>query len=298
MKYALFLGCTFQTEQYGSELSVREVLPRLGVELVDLDGASCCGFPSFSITSPLCWTYLSARNLALAERLGLDILPLCNSCHLSFCEVKRDLDIDSEHKNLINQTLPIEGLEYSGKRGIVHLLEVLHDRVGVEKIVENVVNPLTNLKLAAHPGCHAFRPSNIERPDDRNNPKKLDELIRASGAEAMDYPEKTDCCGSHISMSKEKASFLIAGSKLRTLRERGFDGLVTTCPHCFKIFDGKQLFIQSLTGDDTISVPVVYYTQLLGLALGIHPEKLGLHLNLSPVEQLLTKVEGDVLKRI
>jgi len=291
LKYALFPGCVVQTEQYGYELSVREVLPRLGVELVNLDGVSCCGFPYFSAASPLGWKYLSARNLTLAERLGLDILPLCNGCHLSFCKVQRDLKKDKELKNLINQTLSIEGLEYEGGCGIIHILEVLHDQVGSEKIVENVVTPLKNLKLAAHPGCHAFRPSDLKRPDDSEDPKKLDELIRALEAEPLDYPEKIDCCGSYPSISEERASLLIAGSKLKAVRDHGFDGLVTTCPHCFKIFDSKQHDIRSLTGDKTINVPVVYYTQLLGLAMGIQPEKLGIHLNLSPVEQLLTRVK-------
>lgn len=291
MKYALFPGCTVQTEQYGYELSVMEVLPRLGVELVDLDGASCCGFPYFSAASPLGWRYLSARNLALAERLGLDILPLCNGCHLSFCEVQRDLNKDEELKNLINQTLSIEGLEYEGEAGIFHILEILHDKIGEEKIVEKVVKPLKNLKLAAHPGCHAFRPSYLKRPDNSRDPKKLDELILALGAESLDYPEKRDCCGFYPSISNEKASLLIAGSKLKAIRDHGFEGLVTTCPHCFKIFDSKQHDIQSLTGDKTINVPVVYYTQLLGLAMGIQPEKLGIHLNLSPVQQLLTRIK-------
>ena len=294
MKYALFPGCTVQTEQYGYELSVREVLPRLGVELVDLDGASCCGFPTFSTTSPIGWKYLSARSLALAERLGLDILPLCNSCHLSFCMVQRDCKNDGELRNLINQTLSIEGLEYRGESGIVHILEVLHDHVGADKIGETIVKSLKNLKFAAHPGCHAFRPSDLERTDDNEDPKKLDELISALGAETLDYPEKKDCCGSHISISEEMASLTIAGSKLKALSKHRFNGLVTTCPHCFKLFDSKQGEIRSLMGDKTISVPVFYYTQLLGLALGIRPEKLGLHLNFSPVEKILTSVIGDV----
>jgi len=293
LRYALFPGCTVQTEQYGYELSVRKVLPRLGIELVDMPESSCCGFPYFSAASPLGWKYLSARNLALAERLGIDILPLCSGCHLSFCEVQRDLKKDEELKKLINQTLSIEGLEYNGESGIVHILQVLHDQIREKKIAENIVKPLKNLKFAAHPGCHAFRPRALNRPEDCKDPKKLDELIWALGAKSLDYLEKRDCCGSYPSISELKASLLIAGSKLKAVQNQGFDGLVTTCPHCFKIFDGKQSDIQSLTGNKAIKVPVVYYTQLLGLAMGIRPEKLGLHLNLSPVEQLLTRVKGD-----
>lgn len=288
MKYALFPGCTVQTEQYGYELSAREVLPRFGVELVDLKGAGCCGFLSSRVSSPLTAKYLTARNLALAEKLGLDILPLCNSCHLSFSEVKRHLERDEELRKVINSTLAIEGLEYSGESEVYHIIEVLHDQVGVDKIADAVNRPLKNLKLAAHPGCHAFRPTDLKRPDDGEDPKKLDELIRALGAEAPDYPEKLDCCGSSISTAQEKASLLIAGSKLKAVRDRGFDGLVTVCPLCFKILDGKQSAMRSLMGDETLDVPVFYYTQLLGFSLGISPEKLGLHLNLSPVEGLLS----------
>ena len=292
MKYALFPGCTVQTEQYGLELSARAVLPRLGLELADLEGASCCGLPYFSAASPIGWKYLSARNLALAERLGLDILPLCNSCHLSFCEVRRDLDESDDLRSLINEVLKIEDLEYGAGPGVVHLLEALHDRVGVEEIAENVVRPLEDLKLAAHPGCHAFRPRGIERPDDAENPRKFDELIRALGAEPSDYPEKTDCCGAYASASEEGAALSIAGSKLKSMMDRGFDGLVTLCPQCFKTFDGRQHDIQRATGDSTINIPVFYYTQLLGLAMGIQTDSLGLFLNMSPVEQLLARVNG------
>jgi len=253
LKYALFPGCLVQTEQYGYYLSVREVLPRLGVELLGTEGASCCGFPSYSVTSPLVWTYLTARNLALTERLGRDILTLCAHCHLSFCENQVRMEKDAFLKDVINKTLSAEGLEYRGECGIVHLLEVLYDEIGVKRIAETVVKPLKKMRIAAHPGCLAFRPSDLKRPDYSENPKKLDELIWALGAE----------------------------------RDNGFDGLVTTCPHCFKVLDSKQHEIQSLLGEEVPSVPVVYYTQLLGLSLNITPEKLGIHLNASAVESLL-----------
>lgn len=288
MKYALFPGCLVQTEQYGYYLSVREVLPRLGVELLGMEGASCCGFPNYSVTSTLVWTYLTARNLALAERLGHDILTLCAHCHLSFCENQVRMEKDAFLKDIINKTLSAEGLEYRGERGIVHLLEVLYDIIGVKKIAETVVKPFTKLRIASHPGCHAFRPSDLKRPDESENPKKLDELIWALGAETYDYPERLDCCGSSTYLTDEEASLKIAGTKLKAVRDNGFDGLVTTCPHCFKAFDSKQHEIQSLLGEEMSSVPVFYYTQLLGLALNIAPEKLGIHLNASAVESLLS----------
>lgn len=287
MKYALFPGCLVQTEQYGYYLSVKEVLPRLGVELLGMDGASCCGSPNYSVTSPIIWTYLAARNLALAERLGHDVLTLCAHCHLSFCETQGKMEKDAFLKDVINQTMFTEGLEYKSECGIVHLIEVLYDEVGVERIAETVVKPLKKMRIAAHPGCLAFRPSDLKRPDYSKNPRKLDELTWALGVETSYYPERLDCCGSSTYLANNKVSLKIAGTKLKAVRDQGFDALVTTCPHCFKVLDSKQHEIQRLIGEEAPSVPVVYYTQLLGLALDITPEKLGIHLNASPIENLL-----------
>lgn len=290
MKLALYLGCLIQTEQYGYEISAREVLPKLGIKLVDLEGASCCGFELRSINT-LGWAYLSARNLALAERLGLDVLALCNGCNLSLCEVKHQLEADPELKSLINPVLAIEGLKYEGNVEVIHTLEVLHGAVGVDKIKRLVRNPLKGLKLAAHYGCHAIRPSKLGRPDDPEDPTKLDDLVEALGAESMDYPEKLDCCSADLAMFSGKMALSIAGLKLKAIQEYEFDGMVMICPFCMKIFDSRQRAIKGLMKDKTMNVPVLYYTQLLGLAMGIGAEKLGLDLNLSPVDRLLTKIE-------
>lgn len=271
---------------------MREILPRLGVELVDMEGASCCGFPAFRSKSILGWLYLSARNLAIAESLGLDVLPLCNGCHLSFIETKHQLKEDLTLKGFINENLEEEGLKYTGNVNLIHLIELLYDIIGVEKISPVIERPLKGVKLAAHPGCHAIRPSSLGRPDDAENPQKLDNLIRALGAETMDYPEKTDCCGSSLAMASGKTTLMIAGEKLKAVKEYGFDGLVTTCPFCFKVFDSRQRAIKTAMGDRSLEVPVFYYTQLLGLAMGLKPEKLGLELNLSPVDTILEKIRG------
>jgi heterodisulfide reductase subunit B len=290
LKYTLYLGCTIQSEQFGFEASVRETLPRLGIELEDMKGASCCGFPALSSISKVGWHYLSARNLAIAEEMGNDFLPLCNGCHLSFVETMHYLEADPELKNLINTHLEEEGLRYEGKVKVVHLLEVLHDRVGVKKISGELVKPLKGLKLASHPGCHAIRPSDIQKVDDPEDPRKLDNLIKALGAETFDYPEKIDCCGSQLAVASGRTTLKIAGDKLQAVKSYGFDGLVTTCPFCFKMYDGRQRAIKGALKDSTLDVPVFYYTQLLGLALGCRPERLGLQLNQSPVDGLVERI--------
>lgn len=298
MKYALYLGCTIQAEQFGCEISAREVLPRLGVELVDMEGTSCCGFPAFSSLSTIGWFYLSARNLALAENLGLDILTLCNGCYASFVETKHNLEENADLKGFIQEKLRQEGLEYTGDIRVIHIIELLHDLIGTEKISETVTNPLKGIKLAAHPGCHAIRPSSLGRPDNAENPQKLDHLITALGAETMDYPEKTDCCGSMLATASGTTTLTIAAEKLKAVEGYGFDGLVTTCPFCFQMFDGRQGEINDIidfifdTDSEELEVPIFYYTQLLGLAMGLKPEKLGLELNLSPVDALVEKIAG------
>ncbi len=287
MRLALFPGCIAHTKQYGCELSTREVLPRLGVELVDLEGSSCCGFLSFRNSSPIGRKYLTTRNLALAERIGFDILPLCNGCHLSFCEVKKDLQEDQLLLKTLDETLSVEGLEYGGGVQVHHILEVLHDHIGIDEISSQVRKPLKGLNLAAHPGCYVFRPADLARPDDRKKPRKLEGLIRALGAESSEYTEKLDCCGSSLPYIDE-SSLKIAGSKLKAVKDHGFDGLVTVCSLCFDNFDGKQPIIRNIMED--AEVPVFYYPQLLGLSMGVSPEKLGLNLNLSPVKGLLANV--------
>ncbi|MFH0850191.1 MAG: CoB--CoM heterodisulfide reductase iron-sulfur subunit B family protein [Candidatus Bathyarchaeota archaeon] len=290
MRYALYLGCTIQSEQYGYEASVRETLPRLGIELEDMEGASCCGSPALNSVSKLGWHYLSARNLAIAENMGLDVLPLCNGCHLSFIETKHFLEKDPELKNVINMNLENEGLNYRGDIRVVHLLEALHDKVGTQKISEKVVKPLGGIKLASHPGCHAIRPSDLQKVDDAEDPQKLDDLIRALGAETFDYPEKTDCCGSQLAVTSGRITLKIAGEKLQAVKSHGFDGLVTTCPFCFKMYDGRQRAIKGALKDASLDLPIFYYTQLLGLAMGLGPEKLGLDLNLSPIDPVLERI--------
>lgn len=293
MKFAFYPGCTVQADQIGYEASVRNTMPKLGVELIDVEGASCCGYPSFSSVNEAAWYYSSARNMALAERMGLPMLILCNGCHLSFTETKHFLANNPSMKAKINEKLSIEGLTYFGDVELIHVFDLFYNKLGEEKIKQAVTKPLTGLKFGAHPGCHAIRPNKLIRPDDSENPIKLDELIQWLGAETMDYPGKIDCCGSSLAPASGKTVMEIAGDKLRMVKALGLDGLVTTCPFCFKVFDNRQRAIQSTFGGVSVEVPVFYYTQLLGLAMGVGPDFLGLDFNQSPVDSVLARIGGS-----
>lgn len=278
MKMAVYWGCKIPTQQYAYELSVRHVLPQFDIELVDLEGTSCCGGPVRSVNTAAA-TYLAVRNRAIAERTGLsDLLVPCNECHFMLTEARRRVEQDGEMRSRVEAWLTAETLKYSSNTRVWHIIDLLHDWVKVEAVRKRVKVPLKGLRFAVHPGCQIIRPSEIGRPDCPENPRKLDALVEALGAAVIDYSEKLDCCGAALLYSHEDAALGLAGSKLKAVQGYGVDGLVDTCPYCHIMYDARQKDAAATVGGK-LSVPVVYYTQLLGLALGIEQEQLGLHLN-------------------
>ncbi|RLF29457.1 MAG: heterodisulfide reductase subunit B [Thermoplasmata archaeon] len=278
-KYALYPGCLMPTEQYGYEISIRETFPLLDIHLVDINGFSCCGEPMKSVNQ-LLTLYLSARNIAISEKNNLDLYVPCAMCHLSLTECKHILDNNTHLKNKINTMLSSENIEYRGECKIIHTVDLLHDIIGLEKIKKQVKKPLENLKIATHYGCRLIRPSEIGRPVDSENPQKIENILQAIGAQTNDYPEKLDCCGAPLLINHPETALTKAGQKLKAIQEQDFNALVTVCPWCHKMLDARQ----NKAGEtiaSKIHLPVFYLTQLLGLALGIKKEKLGLELNLT-----------------
>ena len=285
---AVYWGCVIPHTQYAYEMSVREVLPRLGVELVDLDNVSCCGLPLRNINT-YASLYLATRNLAIVEKTGLkDMLVCCTGCHLSFSEAVHYLSENDKLREKIDSLLRDEGLEYGGSVRMWHIIDLLHDVIEEETIRKSAKKTLKGLRLASQYGCHIIRPSRLGRIDDPEKPRKLDELIEWLGAKSEDYPEKLDCCGALLLWSHHDAAFTFTGLKLRAVQDRGFDGLVVSCPACHMMFDARQKSAEATVGSK-LNLPVLYYTQLLGTAMGIKEEKLGLHLNRSPVDELLKR---------
>lgn len=286
--YALFTGCMMSTEQYAYELSVRESLPILDVELVDLEGFSCCGEPMKSVNQ-LMTLYLSARNIAIAEKNAVSIFAPCAMCHLALSECKHILENNKELKERINKMLSAEDLNYNGSIDIVHTVDLLHDIIGLEEIKKHVKKPLTGLKFATHYGCHLIRPSEIGRPVNSENPLKMEEILKTLGAEPVNYyPEKLDCCGGILQINLPESALTKTGQKLKAIQEYGFSGLVDVCPWCHRMYDSRQIKAGE-TVATKLEVPVFYLTQLLGLAFGVEKEKLGLDLNLSPVHKIILK---------
>ena len=283
-KYALYPGCVMPTEQYAYELSIRETFPLLDIELVDLKGFSCCGEPMKSVNQ-LMTLYLSARNLAIGEKQNLDLFVPCPMCHLALSECKHILSSDSDMKKRINDMLASEDLCYEGTSRIVHTVDLLHDVIGIGEIKQHVKKSLKGLKVATHYGCHLIRPSEIGRPVDSENPQKMEKILGVLGTEPVDYAEKLDCCGAPILANLPESALTKTGQKLVAVQEQDFDVFVDVCPWCHRMFDSKQVKAGE-TVASKLDVPVLYLTQLIGLAFGVKKEKLGLDLNLSPVDKL------------
>lgn len=289
MKLLFYLGCTIPTKQYAYELSLRSTLPSLGVELVYPKDTNCCGTPLKGVSMNYS-LYACARVLAIAEAEGLNIIAPCNGCHLSLTEAVYKLKLNPILMSKINDILKEEGLKYAGKAAVYHPVEVLHDIIGLDKISSALKRKLPVLPVSSHPGCHLVRPTEFPRPEVRDGPLKMDRLIEAIGLKARDYPEKYECCGAAILPYSPESAIRVAASRLRKIIAVGSKAVTSLCPYCIDMLDGKQDAAKTITGDSSLSLPAVYYTQLLGLALGIGEKDLGLNLNVSPVERLIEEV--------
>ncbi|MHA1606441.1 MAG: CoB--CoM heterodisulfide reductase iron-sulfur subunit B family protein [Candidatus Freyarchaeota archaeon] len=287
MKYTTYWGCMITTIEYAYEISVRETFPRLGVELVDLDWNACCGYPLMQVNLRI-WLYLASRILAAAQEKDNPLFVPCNGCHISLCEAQHLLLKHPELVGWVNGLLSEEDIEFNPQKPlkILHTIDLLYDELGLDRIKSVVKKPL-GFKLACHYGCHILRPTEYPRVDDAENPVKMEEIIRALGGEAEDYPERLECCGAGANLVEPEAVAALSGWKLKAVKARGFDAMVTSCPACQNNYDTKQDMIRQVTKDPEISLPVFYLTQLLGLAMGIEPRKLGIDLNKSPVEELV-----------
>jgi heterodisulfide reductase subunit B len=206
-------------------------------------------------------------------------------CHLALSEGKRILDSNPNMSEKIRKFLEDEGLNYTGNVGIVNTLDLLYDIVGIDKIKKLAKNQFKDLKVATHYGCHLIRPSEIGRPDDSENPQKMEKILEAIGAKPLDYPEKLDCCGGLLTANLPESALTKTGQKLQKVQEQGFDAFIDSCPWCHRQYDSKQTKAGE-TVAAKLDVPVLYLTQLLGLSFGISKEKLGLDLNISPIDKL------------
>jgi heterodisulfide reductase subunit B len=275
LKYLLFLGCVIPYRISSYEISARKVSEKLGIELVEMPEFNCCGLPLDPVNHEVMLT-LATRNLCLAEKKNLDIVTLCPGCAGTLRKVNKALWEDKKLKEVVNGYMREIGLEFKGGTvKVKHLVQVLAEDVGFEKIKETVQKPLTGLKVAEHNGCHVLRPAKYIGFDDPENPVILKKLIELTGALCLDYMYETECCGAPIIGVNDKIPLHLAGEKLRNVKVVGAQALITICPFCHMMFDLNQPRIERVLSE-TFGIPVLHYTQLLGLAMGFSHDELGL----------------------
>ena len=287
-KYLIFLGCAIPYRVSAYEISSRKVLAKLGVELVEMPEFNCCGLPLDPVSHET-MMILAARNLALAEQQGLNILTLCPGCAGSLKKVNKILKEDKALKEQINGQLKESGLEFKGTIEAKHLLQVLKEDVGIDNIKKAVVKPLTMLKVAEHNGCHILRPKAYIGFDDPEDPQTLKALVEATGATCLDYIDETECCGAPSVGVSDKVALQLARDKLSHVKQVDAQALITICPFCHIMYDTNELRIEKMF-NEVYGIPVLHYPQLLGLALGMTPEELAFNELRVSAKKLLDQV--------
>ena len=272
LKYLMFLGCAIPYRVSAYEISARKVLQKLGVELVEMPEFNCCGLPLDPVSHET-MLLLAARNLAMAEQKGLNIIALCPGCAGTLKKVSKMLKEDKALREEINKHLKEAGLEFKGTINAKHIMQVLTEDVGMDKIKKAVVKPLTMVKVAEHNGCHILRPKEYIGFDDPEDPQTLKTLIEATGATCLDYLDETECCGAPSVGVNDKIALQLARDKLNHIKKVEAQALITICPFCHIMYDTNELRIEKMF-NEVYGIPVLHYPQLLGLAMGMSPEEL------------------------
>ncbi len=277
MKFALFEGCNIpaRVNQYAD--ATRAVFNKLDIELVELSQFNCCGYPVRSIDQRA-FILSAARNLALAEAAGLELMAMCKCCYGSLKKAEYALNSDQDLKMDINEILFKEKLHYGGHVRISHLLTLLHGDVGLEALKPLILKTYNGLQIAVSYGCHALRPSKITGFDDPVAPTLFDELVEITGAYSVGWSRKLDCCGAPLTGINDSLAMDMALNKINSAREAGAHFLCTACPYTHLQFDWVQ---SRMAGSSGAWEPLaaILYPQLLGLSMGIDEQILGLSEN-------------------
>ena len=288
MKFVLFHGCNIpvRVEQYADATGA--ICARLGLELLEMTQFCCCGYPARN-TDHRAYVLSAAKNLALAEKSGLDMLVMCKCCYGSLKKAQYFLDQDPDLKADINRILAKENLEYRNQVQVKHLLSVLYHDVGLKQLKENISKTYSGLQIAVSYGCHALRPSTVTEFDDPVSPKIFDELVEATGAFSVEWTRKLDCCGAPLTGINDQLAMDMAQKKIDSAREAGAQFICTACPYTQLQFDGVQMQMAAQSKNGEPLAPILY-PQLLGLCMGIDKKTLGIsknEINLSDITSFL-----------
>lgn len=294
LKYAYFPGCVAQGACRELYQSTQALTQALGIELIELKKAACCGSGTFKEDSQLLEDTVNARNIALAEELNLPLLTHCSTCQGVIGHVDERLKEcqknDPEYIEQVNGLLQKEGCSpYRGSTEVKHLLYALVADYGLEAIGQRVTKSLSGLKCAAFYGCYLLRAQKSMPYDDPFNPQAMENVFRVVGATPIYYRGRTQCCGWPLSSYATNQSFKMAGMHIQDALASGADCMITPCPLCHLNLDSRQPEVEKVIGEK-LGLPVLHLSQLIALALGVSPKQLGLDRHIVSTRPVLEKL--------
>lgn len=280
--FAFFPGCVLSQAAKESKMSLEAIAPILGITLHEIKGWSCCGASQAQDVDPIAALVANARNIALAENMNMPMLTTCSTCMLTLTRAKTALDKGA--KDRINEYLAKGNMKYQGNNEITSLLWILYENLDTLK--SKVVKPLSNLKVALFYGCHSIRPEkSYNAKESSTNPKSFEAVVNALGATIVPFEKRLDCCGFHASYPAVKSVQKMSSQIVGNADKHGADCVVTPCPLCQMQLDIYQERYQDAMGSE-IRKPIIHLSQLVGLALGLSNEQLGLDLNIIDATKL------------
>lgn len=284
MQVSYYPGCSLETSAKEYQMSAEVVCKELGIELMEIEDWNCCGALEVSSLNPTLALALPARNLKIVSEQSDKLAVACNACLNNLLTVQHKLSSNKELQQKINGILNYEFREIE----IRHLLDLLWNEVGPEKIGEKVEKPLNGLKTASYYGCLSVRPSKVLKSEDPDNPTHIDEIVSVSGGEPLEFTSKTKCCGGGLLMTYRDIATKLTEQILGEANKRGAECILVACPLC-------HMTLETLTSkvkidSDKRKIPILYFTQLMGLTFGIEPKKLGLHKNLVSPDEIIKKI--------
>lgn len=294
MKYAYYPGCSAHSTARDMHESCLAVSKALGIELNEIKGWTCCGASSAHQTDRELAASLASANLLKARQMGMDMVVNCAACYNRSKVANYEIVNSSQMKQSVADSL---GEPYDGSVPVRHFVEILLKDLGVAALRKKIVNPLKGLKAAAYYGCYLVRPPEATGFDDPENPTILERLIDVTGAENVEWSGKVDCCGGMQNLTRTEITVRRSAAVIEMAQAAGAGCIVVACPMCQISLDVRQADMEKLLGKK-YNMPVIYLTQLLGLALGIPPEKLGFDkLMVSPAAVLKAARKADSSKR-
>ncbi|MDD3268027.1 MAG: CoB--CoM heterodisulfide reductase iron-sulfur subunit B family protein [Syntrophomonadaceae bacterium] len=286
MKMAYYPGCSLDGSAMEYGLSTKRTAEILGVELVEIEDWNCCGATSGHNTDKLLSLALPARNLAIAEQTGLDVLAPCAACYSRFRNTEHVVRHDPQIREKIENVIE---MEYKASNDTLSILELLVNKLGTDKIAAKVTASLKGMKAACYYGCLLVRPREHTGFDDDEDPQSMDKVVQALGAMTVDWPHKTECCGAALATSRPDVGKKMIYEVIKNAKAAGAECMVTACPLCMMNLDMRQAAVEKEYKTD-LQMPVYYVTELLAIACGDAPRKVGVERHFVEAESYLASL--------